>query len=249
MPCCKGPEMNRRRPFWYLRRAVKAEVDEELTLHLDMRVDELVAGGMAPDDARREALRQFGDLELTRNYCRQQDEQKEHMVQRALLFQDFMQDLRIGVRSLLRAPVLTLTIIVTVGLGLGATAAIFSAVSAAILRPLPYAEPENLVRIYTDAPPFKFRFSAVDYLAFTEQQRRFERHATYTDRAASFINGDTAELLRTRVVSWRFFSVLGIQPMVGRDFNEQDGKPGSPEVAIAGHAFWQQQLVSCNRGS
>lgn len=163
-------------------------------------------------------------------------------MQRSLLFQDFAQDVRICLRSLLRAPVLTLTIVATVGLGIGATTAIFSAVNAALLRPLPYAEPENLVRIYTDNPPFKFRFSVADYLAFTEQQRRFERHATYTDRAVSFINGDTAEMLRTRVVSWAFFSVLGIQPLVGRDFNEQDGKLGSPQVAIAGHAFWQQRL-------
>ncbi len=235
--------MSQRRPFWYLRRrSVAAAVDEELTLHLEMRVNHLVAEGMAPDEARREALRQFGDLEATRQYCRQQDEERENVMQTALLFQDLMQDLRIGVRSLLRAPVLTLTIIVSVGLGLGATAAIFSAVSAALLRPLPYQEPENLVRIYTATPPFKFRFSAVDYLAFTERQRRFERHATYTDRAVSFINGDTAELLRTRVVSWEFFSVLGIQPMIGRDFNEQDGKAGDPQVAIAGHAFWQQRL-------
>jgi predicted permease len=224
------------------RRAVKAEVDEELSLHLEMRINELIATGMAPDDARREALRQFGDLDATREYCRRQDEERENEMQRALLFQDFVQDLRIGVRSLMRVPLLALTIIVTVGLGLGATAAIFSAVSAALLRPLPYAEPENLVRIYTDAPPFKFRFSVADYLAFTEQQRRFERHATYTDRSVSFANGDTAELLRTRVVSWGFFSVLGIQPMIGRDFNEQDGKAGTPPVAIAGHTFWQQRL-------
>jgi putative ABC transport system permease protein len=235
--------MSRRLPFWYLRRrSVRADVDEELSLHLDMRIDELIADGMPPDDAQREALRQFGDLEATRNYCRQQDEEKENEMQRALLFQDFMQDVRIGVRSLLRTPVLTLTIIVTVGLGLGATAAIFSAVSAALLRPLPYAEPQHLVRIYTDAPPFKFRFSAVDYLAFAERQRRFERHATFTDRAVSFSSGDTAELLRTRVVSWGFFSVLGIHPIIGRDFNEQDGNAGSPQAAIAGHAFWQERL-------
>ncbi|MBA2301881.1 MAG: hypothetical protein H0W08_04540 [Acidobacteria bacterium] len=82
---------------------------------------------------------------------------------RTLLLQDCVQDLRIGLRSLLRAPVLALTVIVTVGFGLGATAAIFSAISAALLRPLPYAEPERLVRTYTDTPPFKFRFSAVDY--------------------------------------------------------------------------------------
>ena len=158
------------------------------------------------------------------------------------LFQDFMDDVRIGLRSLLRAPVLTLTVIVTVGIGLGATAAIFSAISAAMLRPLPYAEPENLVRIYTDAPPFKFRFSAADYLAFTEQQTRFVRHATYTDRAVSYNNGATAELLRTRIVSWGFFSTLGVAPMIGRDFSEQDGRPGTPLVALAGYTFWRERL-------
>ena len=234
-----------RRRFWYLRRksrTVASEVDEELSLHLELRVQELQSQGMAAGEARREALRQFGDLERTRQYCRRQDEQKESEMQRSLLFQDFAQDVRICLRSLLRAPVLTLTIVATVGLGIGATTAIFSAVSAALLRPLPYAEPENLVRIYTDSPPFKFRFSVVDYQAFTEQQRRFERHATYTDRAVSFINGDTAELLRTRVVSWGFFSVLGIQPAIGRDFNEQDGKPGTPQVAIAGYTFWRERL-------
>ena len=233
----------RKKPFWYLRRrSVTADVDEELAVHLEMRIEELVKQGMAREDASREALRQFGDVDATREYCRRQDEQKENDMQLTLMFQDFTQDLRIGLRSLLRAPVLTLTIIVTVGIGLGATAAIFSAVSAAILRPLPYAEPENLVRIYTDNPPFKFRFSAADYLAFTEQQTRFVRHATYTDRAVSYNNGATAELLRTRVVSWAFFSVLGITPMIGRDFTESDGKPGTPPVALAGHTFWQERL-------
>src|SRR5687768_11738418 len=243
MRFCRAPDMGRQRPFWYLRRrSVKAEIDEELKLHLEMRIEELVAQGSTRDDARREAIRQFGDLEVTREYCRRQDEQKEKDMQRTLLFQDFMDDLRIGLRSLLRAPVLTLTIVVTVGIGPGATAAIFSAISAAMLRPLPYAEPENLVRIYTDAPPFKFRFSVADYLAFTEQQTRFARHATYTDRAVSYSNGATAELLRTRVVSWGFFSVLGITPMIGRDFSEPDAKPGTPPVALAGYTFWQERL-------
>ena len=164
------------------------------------------------------------------------------MTQGSSLAQNVAQDLRIGIRSLLRVPLLTLTIIATVGLGIGATAAIFSAVNAAMLRPLPYAHPDRLVRIYTDTPPFKFRFSIADYLAFTEQQTRFERHATYTDRAVSFSNGEIAELLRTRVVSWQFFSVLGINPLLGRDFSETDGRAGSPQVALASHAFFQQRL-------
>ncbi len=246
---------SRRKPFWYLRRRnVTAEVDEELNVHIEMRIDELVASGMSRDDATREAVRQFGDLEATRRYCREQDETRETTMQRTLTIQDITQDLRIGIRSLLRVPVLTLTIIATVGIGIGATAAIFSAIDAAMLRPLPYAHPDRLVRIYTDTPPFKFRFSVADYLAFTEQQTRFEQHATYTDRAVSFSNGEIAEVLRTRVVSWAFFSVLGINPIAGRDFNEADGRPGTPasrarEPRVLAAASWRPRRRDRQAGS
>jgi putative ABC transport system permease protein len=234
---------SRKKPFWYLRRRdVRSEVDEELRTHIDMRVEELVASGMSREDATREALRQFGDLDATRRYCREQDETREKTMQRMLSLEDLTQDLRIGLRSLMRVPVLTLTIILTVGVGIGATASIFSAIDAAMLRPLPYAHADRLVRIYTDSPPFKFRFSAADYLAFTEQQTRFEQHATLTDRSVTFSNGQVAELLRARVVSWAFFSVLGIRPAYGRDFSETDGRAGAPSVALASHAFWQQRL-------
>jgi putative ABC transport system permease protein len=182
-------------------------------------------------------------LSKTRRFIsREQDETREKAMQRSLMFEDFIQDLRIGVRSLLRVPMLTATIVATVGIGIGATAAIFSAIDAAMLRPLPYANADRLVRLYTDAPPFKFRFSEADYLAFTEQQTRFERHATFTDRSVTFSNGQIAELLRARVVSWGFFAVLGISPVHGRDFNEMDGRVGTPGVAIASHIFWQQRL-------
>src|SRR6188474_3784234 len=112
--------------FWYLRRRnVRSEVDEELNHHIEMRIDELVEGGMPREDARREALKQFGDLEGTRRYCRAQDETRENTMQRMLSIQDLSQDLRIGIRSLMRVPLLTLTIVLTVGVGIGATAAIF----------------------------------------------------------------------------------------------------------------------------
>jgi predicted permease len=233
------------RPFWYLRRrSVRSDVDEELTLHLETRVEELRSRGMSIESARQEALRQFGDLEGTREYCRRQDEQKESDVQRALMFQDFGQDIRIAIRSLTRFPILSLTIIVTVGIGIGATAAIFSAIDAALLQPLPYPHPERLVRIYTDAPPFKWRFSMADYLAFREQQTQFEESATYTDRSVIYSDGGSSEVLRARVVSWAFFSVLGIRPAIGRDFAERDGRSGTPPTVIASHAFWQQRLAS-----
>lgn len=235
--------MATRRRFWFLRRAdVAAEVDEELQLHLDLRIAELREAGVSADEARATALRQFGDLEATRRYCHQQDVARENVMQRTLWFADLVQDVKIAVRSLRRAPLLTLTIVVSVGLGLGATAAIVGAVNAAMLRPLPYADPERLVRIYTAVGQDKFPFSVADYLALSTQQTHFARTASYTTRAVSYAGATEAELLEARLVSWEFFGVLGVRPAIGRDFGESDGRPGAPPVAIASHAFWQRRL-------
>jgi len=163
-------------------------------------------------------------------------------MQRGLLVGDLRQDLRIGLRGLLRAPMMTMTIVATVGLGIGATTVIFSAVHAALLRPLPYADPERLVRIYTDAPPNKFRFSVADYLALQAQQTHFEQIAGYTDRPRAFSDGTVAERVRGRDVSWTYFALLGVKPAVGRDFTELDGRPGSPPAVIVSYGFWQRRL-------
>ncbi len=236
---------HRRRPFWYLRRrpgAVASEIDEELKGHLELRVEELRARGFSLDEARRQALRQFGDLEYTRQYCRQQDMKKETHMQRGLMLGDLGQDFRICLRGLLRAPMLTMTIVATVGLGIGATTVIYSAVHAALLRPLPYAEPQRLVRIYTDAPPNKFPFSVADYLALQAQQTQFEQIAGYRGQPVAFSDGAVAERLTGRVVTWTYFSLLGISPALGRDFIESDGRPGSPPTVIVSHGFWQRRL-------
>ena len=233
------------RPFWYLGRGpdrVRSDVDEELDVHLEMRVEELTSRGLSVEAARREALRRFGDLEGTRQYCRRQGQEKEKSMQRGLIFQDLKQDIQVCLRDLWRVPMLMLTIVGTVGLGIGATTAIFSAVNAALLRPLPYEDPDRLVRIYTDAPPHKFRFSVADYLALQEQQTSFQQIAGYTERAMAFSDGEVAERLTGRVVSWTYFELLGIRPAIGRHFTELDGRPGGPPAVIVSHGFWQQRL-------
>jgi putative ABC transport system permease protein len=238
------PQMSGK-PFWYLRRGsgtVRDEVDEEIRLHLEMRVQELRAEGLPLDEARREALRRFGDLEGARRYCRRQDEQKEADVQRGLMLQDLMQDIRVSLRTLLRVPVLTSTVLLTVGLGIGATTVIFGAINAALLRPLPYADPDRLVWIYTDAPPFQFRFSVADYLALEAQQTQFERIAGFTNRTMAFSDGSAADLLNGRQVSWTYFGLLGIRPALGRDFTEVDARPGGLPAVIVSHGFWQRRL-------
>jgi predicted permease len=207
-----------------------------------MRVEELRARGLSEEAARLEALRRFGDLEAARRYCREQDQEKEKLMQRGLTLQDLGQDFRICLRSLLRVPLLVATLVITVGLGMGATTAMFGVINATLLRPLPYADPGQLVRIYTDAPPNKFRFSVADYLALQEQQTRFEQVAGYTERAMAFTDGDSAERLRGRVVSWTYFGLLGIRPVRGRSFTEVDGRPGSPPTVMVSHSFWRQRL-------
>src|SRR5687768_10002212 len=196
-----------RRPFWYLRRrpaTVAAEVDEELDVHLQMRVDELTAQGMPVEAARREALRLFGDVEGTRAYCRRQDLEKEGRMQRMLMARDLVHDLETSLRGLGRAKVMAAVIVATVGLGIGAATVTFSAVHTALLRPLPYEDPDRLVRIYTDAPPNRFRFSVVDYQALEAQQTKFEQIAGYTDRPMAFSDGAVAERVRGRLVTWTY---------------------------------------------
>jgi predicted permease len=231
--------------FWYLRRrpdAIQADIDEELDTHLAMRTEELIAGGMPPARARREAIRQFGDVGATRQYCRHQDIEKERTVQRQLWLEDLEQDLRIGFRGLRRAPLTALIIVATVGLGIGATTAIFAAIDAALLRPLPYKDPAQLVRLYTDAPPNKFRFSAVDYLALESQQTTFETVAAYNSRQMTFTDGTAAERIPGKVVTWTYFETLGVRPAIGRDFEPAEGRPGGAAAAIVSYRFWQARL-------
>jgi hypothetical protein len=236
---------NRRRPFWYLRRSsdrVAAEIDEELRSHLEMRADDLQRRGLSPDAAMREAIRQFGDLDTTRQYCREQDRQLEAHVRRGLMIEELLQDVRISLRGLLRAPVMTLAIVLTVGLGIGATTVIFGAIDAALLRPLPYAQPNDLVRIYTDSAPNRFPFSVADYLALTAQQTQFAQIAAFASRPMVYSDGTIAERLRARSVSWNYFDALGIRPAAGRAFEEADARRGGPPAAIVSYRFWQQRL-------
>ena len=159
------------------------------------------------------------------------------------MLQDLIQDLRIGLRGLLRARLLTLTIVATVGLGIGATTVIFGAVNAPLLRPLPYADPgparpdlhgcaaeqiSVLGRRLSGARGRSRRSSS---------DRRLHRAGDGVQRRQS---GRAAD--RGRIVSWTYFGLLGITPALGRDFTEADGRPGSPRTVIVSQSFWQQRL-------
>jgi putative ABC transport system permease protein len=167
---------------------------------------------------------------------------QEGMPQVRLRLLDIGHDLRIAWRGLASAPLTTATILLTVGLGVGATTAMFAAIDAVLLRPLPYTNADRLVQIYTDSPPNRFPFSVADYLALAAQQTQFEQVAAYTGRQMAFTDGATAERLTGRAVSWTFFSVLGVRPALGRDFVEDDGRPNHQPVVIVSDSFWHSRL-------
>lgn len=233
------------KPFWFLRRRradIAADVDDELRDHLERRIEALIARGVSRDEARREALRRFGDIDATRQYCRRQDEEKERTMQRQFAIADLVQDARVALRGLVRAPGLALTIVASVGLGIGAATAIFAVIDAALLRPLPYPNPSQLVRLYTDTPPYKFPFSLVDYQALAAQQTTFTKVAAFANRPMTYTDGNSAERLRGREVTATYFDTVGITPALGRNFTEAEARPGGQRSVIVSDQFWRQRL-------
>src|SRR4051812_47111449 len=129
------------------RARIARDVDEELAFHLDERVARLIAAGLSPDDARTEALRQFGDVASVKHSMVSLDAQRERTTRRASLFGDFRQDAAYAARALRRNMALTIVIVAGLAIGIGANSAVFALISALFLQPIGVAYPEQLVAI------------------------------------------------------------------------------------------------------
>jgi predicted permease len=235
------------RRFWFLRRRpdeIGAELDEEFDAHLAMQIDALTEQGWTADDARKEAQRRFGDRERATHYCRNEDLMKDTTTQRRLGLIDLLQDTRICVRGLVRSPVLSLTILLTVGMGIGATTAMSAVIDAVFLRPLPYASADRIFRIYTTTVGNQYGLSVVDYLAIERQQTVFDAVAGFANRTVTFSSGGSGHAVEARLVSWRYFDVLGLQTEIGRGFTEADGREDTAPSVVVSHAFWTDHLGS-----
>ncbi len=157
--------------------------------------------------------------------------------------QTFLQDLRYGLRLLLKQPGFTLIAVVTLALGIGANTAIFSVVNATLLSPLPYPEPDQIVRVYTNNPSRGWNQSMVslhDFRDWEAQNQAFSHIAAFNQRSANITGGQQPERIDYSLVTANLFSVLGIEPAIGRVFTTEEDQPGRGNVIVLSRRFWQR---------
>lgn len=152
-------------------------------------------------------------------------------------------DLRYSLRGLMRVPVLSATIVLTVGLGLGVTAAMISIVRTVLVAPLPYTDAASLVWIYTDNPPYRFSLSLVDYRALEADHPAFTAVAASRTNQVTVTEGDHAERVTAKVVSGSYFPLLGQRPQLGRLFDTPDDARDD-RLAVLTHAYWTRRFGS-----
>lgn len=231
---------------WRSRATIARDIDLELSFHLESRVAELVANGMDRRAAEKQARDEFGDLDLTRAYCRTMDEGTDRTERFADQLTDWHQDLRYAVRTLRRNMGFAVTSLLTLALALGANTAVFSAARAVLLEPPPYGDPDALVAIFdtrADAPGERFQLAPANFFDLQSQQRAFTGMGAYS--GASFTwqptDGDP-QFLYASEVSANLFDVLGVRAVRGRTFVAGEDVPGKPPVVVLSYGFWQRAL-------
>jgi predicted permease len=231
-------------PAWrrYLRfwgPNVAADVDDELRFHVDALTTELLAAGMSPAAARREALHRFGDVERYRATLNAAGQRQQRALTLSTFLSTVRQDAAFGVRTLVRSRVFTAVAVASLALGIGANSALFSLADAILFRPLPgIREPDRLAAIASGPQTYP------DYRDYRDGSSSWEGLAAFRERPVSLGVGGDARLARVAVVSGNYFAVLGAPAARGRTILPGDDAPGAGQrVAVISHAMWQRDFA------
>jgi predicted permease len=217
----------------FRRRQVELELDEELSFHIEQRMQQEIAHGRTPEDARRIALRAMDGLTQRQEECR--DARGVNYIE------EVKQDLRYTWRTLRRTPVFCVVAVATLALGIGVNTAIFTAVDSTLLRPLPYADAGRLVMLWEDRSAFGLGQNWLSPGNFGEWRGRNHVFSGMAALHAVTVNlgGDgPPEALFCRRVTANFFTVMGVQPMIGRAFTAEEEHKRAP-VAVLSYQIWQ----------
>jgi len=214
----------------FKRRRVEQELSDELRFHVERLVEEKVARGMTPAEARYAALRELGGVEQIKEECRD--------MRRVNYIENFLQDVRYAVRQLRRNAGFTAVAVVTLALGIGANTAIFTVVNTVLLRPLPYPNAGRIVDIFRQDRTA----DSVPMFAYWRQNNPcFDDLAAYGTHASSvnLRGGDRSEMVLALKVSMNYFWLFGAVPILGRTFTEEEDQPGGPEALVMSYSLWQ----------
>lgn len=223
--------------------SVTEEVDSELDFHIEMRTRELIARGMEPARARADAVARFGDLDRVHHTLERIGRRRDRRERRTEWLAELRHDALYAMRQLRRSPAFALVTILTLGVGIGATTSIFSAVYAVVLRSLPYRGPQGIVVVNPYLEGNDESANAPTFYALREQTRTLEHVSAqeYTNFTLVEPGRLPAQLGGARVTA-AFFTLLGVKPVVGRTFLLEEETPGRDQVAVLSHEVWTERF-------
>jgi putative ABC transport system permease protein len=221
----------------------KADVDAELSFHVEMRARELIEQGVPPERARALALRRFGDYDSSREECVAISTRRERHMARTDYMTELRQDVGYALRMLRRAPGFTAVALTTLALGIGANSAIFSVVQGVLLAPLPFRAADQLYRVttlYPDGTPYSL--SPPDFMSVRERTRTFEQVEAFSGGVFTMLGAGEPREVRGTNVSDGLLGLLGLPLALGRTLLPGENQPGHDRVAVLDHGFWQRQF-------
>jgi predicted permease len=227
---------------FFTRRRRDAELAEEMEQHLAQEIDDNVARGMSPEEARRRAILKFGSARRVREDLWQQST--------FAFIDNLWRDLKYAARTLTRSPGFTVMAVLVMALGIGANAALFTVVRSVLLKPLPYKDPERLVVPYEhtgvlEYPDTRGVVAAGSFAEWREGSKSFEQMALgqrWTSVNVSAAGGQLPERVPAGLVSWNMFSTLGVQSALGRDFVVDDDRQGADGTVMLSWPFWKRRF-------
>jgi predicted permease len=221
----------------FRRRAVEAELDEELRFHFERQVEKFLASGLPREEATRRARLAFGGFDQVKESCRR--------ARGVDFLETSLQDLRFGLRTLRKDPTFSVIAVVTLALGIGANTALFSIVNGVLINPLPYPHPERLVRLHESKP--NFDAGSIPYPNFRDwQKQNHSFSAVAISRNVSFVlsgRGDP-ERLKGELITADFLPLLGVKPLLGRGLAPGEDEIGAAPVALIGEELWKRRFGS-----
>ncbi len=216
---------------------VDRDINAELQAHIDLRIDANVAAGMSPEEARRQALLQFGNPTSTRERVASADA--------VLSLASIWSDLRYAGRQLVKSPGFAITAVLTLAIGIGANTAIFSSMDAVVLHPISVPDLNQVVTLGEEQGRGNYHSVALaNYYDWNRQNHSFEQLAVRTYADMSLTGAGDAAQVQAALTSANFFSVLRAQPLLGRLFADSECQPGHDAVAVLNYGFWQRRFAS-----